>query len=100
MGGEVLNGPVTGRYRGPKPLAASDEVGSAVGVDAGTGHVAVAAGHEVGGERRHLVGESRPPEICGLMERLADPLHDVVWIGGVETLGGEDLPKVLGEAGC
>src|SRR5271163_1230162 len=83
----------------PPPDAASDEVRPAVGVDARPRHVAVAPGDEVGGEGRDLVRQPGPPEIGGLMECLADPLHDVVRVGRVKTLGGEDLSKVLGEAG-
>ena len=59
----------------PPPDATSlDEVRPSVGVDARPGHVAVAAGHEVGGEGRDLVGQAGPPEIGGLVEGLADPL--------------------------
>ena len=77
----------------------SDEVGTAVHVDAGTGDVAVAPGHEVRGERGHLVGQAGSADVGGLVEGLVDPRHDVVGVRRVEVLGREDLLEVLGEAG-
>src|SRR5271156_1872182 len=75
-----------------------DEVRSAVDVDRRAGDVAVPLGGQVGGDGCDLLGQPRATEIARLVEVVLDPRHDIVRVGRLEAVGGENVLEVFGEA--
>src|SRR6476620_911973 len=77
----------------------SDKVRPAVDVHRCSGDISVAPRRQIGGDGSDLLGEPGAAEIAWLMEVVVYPGHDVVRVGGIESVGGEDVFEILGGGG-
>src|SRR5579859_3925306 len=80
-------------------LTESDKVRASVHVHCCSGDIAIALRRQIGGDRSDLLGKSGPAEIAGLVKVVVDPRHDVIRVGGVEAVGGQNIAELFGEAG-